>query len=168
MMQQVKVKVEMTVKNMYDFLLRHSYGSVSGMIGIIFSISAIGLLIAKYSSLSNGQRMLLIFGGLLFLVVNPIAIYFSSVKQVKLNPTFKSELIYVISDEGVMVHQNKQELLVPWKDVQKVIETRHNIIIYLTKVRAFVLPQQNCKEQKEELKAIIRQHVTGKACKLKK
>ena len=166
-MQQVKVKVEMTVKNMYDFLLRHSYCSVSGMIGVIFSISAIGVLIAKYPVLSNGQKILLIFGSLLFTVINPIAIYFSSVKQVKLNPTFRDELVYAIGDEGVTVQQNKQELLVTWSEVQKVVETRYNIIIYLTKVRAFVLPKENCKEQMVELKALIRQHVTGKACKLK-
>lgn len=155
-MQEIKIKVSMKVGNMYEFLLRHSYKGVAGIIGVGFSLLALVYLCMNFGTLSDGKRVLLTFGALLFTVINPILIFFNATKQVKLNPTFKDELDYVLTEEEIKVIQKGQELALPWSEVQTVVETKRSIIIYLSKVRAFILPKDAMKEDTMKVRELAK------------
>lgn len=166
-MEQIKLTVKMETANMYDFLLHHSYASVGGIFGVIISGVAFLYLILNFNGLSDGQRVLLILGSLLFTVINPILLYTKAAKQVKLVPMFKEELEYVLSEDGVLVRQKEEELSTPWNEIQRVVETKKNIIIYVTRVRAFVLPKNAIGKQYNDVTCLIKTVLDKKNYKLK-
>ena len=127
-MKEIKINVNMKVKNMYEFLMRHAYVSLVGVASLAFSIVSFIYLCVNFSNLKSSQVVVLIITSLLFTVINPIWIYVNAGKQVKLNPTYNAELTYEISENGVKVVQNEQELMVEWNEVQKIIETKNNVI----------------------------------------
>ena len=162
MNKEISIQVKMKTSNMYNFLMRHFYTSMSGIIGVVLSLIAFGYLIMNYNQISSGKTVLLIFGSLLFTVINPISLYFRAMQQVKLVPMFKEELIYLLREDEIVVKQHEEELKVAWSEVQKVVETKNNIIIYVTKVRAFILPKEAIEEKYSAVKELINEKTSNK------
>lgn len=167
-MQEIKITVWIKLSNMYDFLLRYNYKGMAGIIGPVFSILAFLALCLSYSVLTRGQIVLLIIASLLFTVINPLLILLKAAKQLKYNPAFREPLVYTLTEEKIVVTQNKEVLPIPWKNVQEVEETHHNLIVYLSKVRAFVLPKENIGNQLVEVRELIRRSVKTGKVRLKK
>lgn len=167
-MKEIKINVDMKVKNMYEFLMRHAYFSKVGVASLAFSVLSFVYLCINVSKVSRGQLVLLVIASLMFTVINPIWIYVTAAKQVKLSPTFKETITYEFGENGVRVVQGDEELPVAWEEVKKVVETRNNLIIYLSKVRAFVIPREELGDHREDLVALIENVVDGKACSFKK
>ena len=167
-MKEIKINVDMKIKNMYEFLMRHAYVSILGAASLAFSVLSFAYLCVNFSKLTNGQLIMLVIASLLFTVINPVWIFVTAVKQVKLSPTFKETITYEISESGVKVVQGEEELPVEWEEVQKVVETRNNMIIYLSKVRAFVIPREDLGQNREAVIEMIQQGVDAQICHLKK
>ena len=166
-MQEIRFTVLMKFSNMYDFLLHYNYKGFAGMVGPVFSLVALGALCASYSVLTRGQIILLILASLLFTVINPLLLLLKAAKQIKLNPTFRDPITYILDDEKITVHQNEEQLPISWKDVREAEETRCNIIIYLSKVRAFVLPKESMGDQLPKVRELIRYSVKNGKVRLK-
>lgn len=167
MNKEININVRMRTKDMYDFLLRHSYSNVSGIIGVILSLCAFVYLIMNYGDLSTAKILLLVFGSLLFTVINPIQLYMKAAQQVKLSPAFQEALVYSITDKGVSVKQGGQKVEVKWDEVVKAIETKRNILIYTSNVTAFILPKDMMEGNTNTLRELIKQKIDAKNCKLK-
>ena len=73
-----------------------------------------------------------------------------------------------MDEEKITVSQNEKSLPMPWKDVIEVMETRCNITVYLSKVRALVLPKEDIGSQLPEVKDLIRRSVQHGKVRLKK
>ena len=61
--------------------------------------------------------------------------------------------------DQLIIGQAGQETAVPWNRVFKVVKTRSMLIIYLDKMRAYLLPLHVVAGDMEELSEIIRGHV---------
>ena len=164
----MKINVTMKVKNMYEFMMRHAYISVLGVGSLLFSILSFVYLCVNFSQLTGGTKVLMIIASLLFTVINPIWIYVNSAKQVKLNPMFKEELTYIFDEKGIRVVQNEQEAQVEWAEINKIVETGMSVIIYLSKVRAFVIPKESIEKETKQFFELIESSVDAKVCRLKK
>lgn len=167
-MKQIKINVTMKVKNMYEFMLRDAYLGIGGVGSVVFSVAMAIYFFAAYDTLHGGQRVLVGIGALLFILINPLVILFNSTKQVKLNPTFRDMLTYTLSQDGVLVEQNNQEVLVKWEEFWKAVETPQSIIIHITKKRAFILPKYAIGDELKEVKELICTQMGQEKCKFKK
>ena len=94
----------------------------------------------------------LILAAALFTIINPINLLLKSVKQVVLLPTFRKPLSYTFGAEGILVRQEEAEMLTNWNEVVRVVETRRSILIYMSAVRAYILPKKQYAEQVEAVK----------------
>ena len=93
---EVKAKVQLTTKEMYEFLMRHTYSSMSGFIGLVLSIGGfVGFFymlgMPNASPLYLGALLLT---GLLFTVIQPLMVLKNAKKQAKFYE--KESLEYVI------------------------------------------------------------------------
>ena len=166
-MQEIKITVSMKFTNLYDFLLRYNYRGIAGMVGPVFSILALGALFISYPILTKGQLVLLIIASLLFTVINPLLIMLKAAKQLKLNPTFREPLVYTLDDKLITVTQKEESLPIAWEDIQEVLETKHNLIVYLSKVRAFVLPKENIGDLLPQVRELMKASVKNGKVRLK-
>lgn len=139
-MQEIKFEVNMKTKNMFAFLVNHTYSTFSGIFGVLLSLGALVMLITTYQDGDDTKIVVLVIVSLLFTIVNPILLFIKAKKQVLLNPMYKNPIEYVFCTEGIKVTQGDQEGVLHWADMQQIKETKTILIIYTTKIHAFIFP----------------------------
>lgn len=151
----LKFTVKMESKDMVNFVLYHTYSNISGWIGVVISIVAIILLIARFYTYENSTRIVLLIVGLLFTVVNPLMLCYKAQKQVKSNAMFHIPVEYTMTDEFLAIEQGHEQLEVPWENIRLVKDTGRSLIVYVTKIRAFVWPKKQLDAQYEQAAALL-------------
>lgn len=158
----VKFEVQMTPKVMYDFMLYTSYTSLSGILGVVFGgvVLVLGIVQMTEGEYSAGA-MLFLFAGL-FLIGNPLQMRARAAQQVTGSPMFKKPIAYELTEEGVLISQEGESVLNKWEDFRKAVSTGQSIILYITKVRAVVLPKKELGEQFPAAVKMISTHMPAK------
>ena len=164
---KTEFEIKMAPGDMYRFLMYHAYHSFSGIFSIIAGLILLVLFfVNKGNNTPNGWIYLLF--GVLFLAYQPWTLYTSSVKQVKLNPTFKKPLRYIVSDESIAVRQGEDAGQVSWEDVRKVRESAKNILVYTGKKNACIWVKSQLGQNETEVRELLKKHVSPEKIKLKK
>ena len=112
--------------------------------------------------LAVGLGLPLVYFGSFFSQVN------MQVERHQLNPPRRVYTLKLNYD-GVHVTNNQKDegqLDVAWKDVQQAFRARDCIYLYITPVRAFLLPDGQADCAPDELWAYLEKHMGGKARKL--
>ncbi len=158
MEQTIEFDVKMKVKDMYQFLLYHTYSRFSGWFGVILSLWAIVMLVMNYETYDDQRKLILFVIGLLFTIVNPIMLLSKAHQQVVLNPVYKKPLHYKISDAGITIAQEDQEQTMEWNQMYQYHEFCGSIFVYTSKIHAFIFPAKQMGEQKGAIKQCLMEH----------
>lgn len=143
-MEEIEFDVELTVKDLYGFSMRHTYTGISGIFGLIISLGSLVICGIQFKQLDTTARIALLIIGCLFTVVQPIMLYTKAKTQVKQNENINSALHYKLAEEGIEVSQGEQTVFVKWFDVRRKVETGKAIYLYMSPVRAFIFPANQC------------------------
>lgn len=164
----IKIEVQMTVKIMYNYVLHHTYTSIGGILGMFFGIVAVAWSVPKIlgGELTQVTGAFLVLG-VMFVVVNPIMLWNKSRKQVKHTPSFQQPLCYELNEEGIIVSQDGQSTTMAWDKIMKVAATNMSIIIYFSRMRAFILPKEALGEDYRNAVQMIYTHVDNKKVKIR-
>ena len=108
----VELDVKITSGDLYDFLLRHSYNSVSGLLGAV--IGALGVIVGI-----SRQYWIYLILGVVILLYLPWTLYIKSKQQAVNNPVFKEPLHYVLDENGVTISQGDSSTCQKWEDCLK-------------------------------------------------
>lgn len=163
----VKFDVKMTQRAMFDFTLYTSYTSISGIAGVVLGGAGLVMTIQHLAAgdMSGATPFVLI--ALFFLVANPITMWTRSADQVLKSPMFQKPITYEFTEEGVVVSQDGQSALNEWSNFQKAVSTNKSIILYVTKVRALILPRESLGEQYAAAVQMISTHMAPRKVKIR-
>lgn len=153
----MKFHVQLEAGDLWRFSMYNIYRSVQGIFNIMVTIVALYLLIFKQDIFSYGYVGVLVMLALLLTVTQPFMV-FARAKQQARDPVIKEAIDLEFGDQ-LIIGQAGQETAVPWNRVFKVVKTRSMLIIYLDKMRAYLLPLHVVAGDMEELSEIIRGHV---------
>jgi len=157
---ELKFETKMTVNILYDYMLHHTYNSFSGIFG-----SAVGALMVVTFFITG--KFLCLVAGVIILLYLPFSLFTSSVKQLQSTPTFQKPLTYKLSEEGIEVSQDEQSQLQKWEDIYKAISTPKSIIIYNTKVNAWIFPRKDMGEATAKVIEMISTHMAPDKVKIR-
>lgn len=163
----IKFEVKMTEKVMYDFMLYHNYTHPSGMISALVGIA---MLVAAGYRAANGQTdgiMLYIGLGLIMLLMTPLSLKNVAKSQVKRTKMFQEPLQYEVSETGVTVAQNGEKATNEWNNFMKVVSTNKSLILYMTRVRAIILPKESMGNDYMAVVEMISKHVQPQKVKIR-
>ena len=163
---EVKFEVKMTPQIMYNFMLNHTYKSLTGVLGVIFGIASFvmfGVTFGKTTVTFSGLYLLF---GIWFVLYLPVNLYMRSKRQVKNNAVFQKPITYVVNDKGIQIIQDKQKADCKWENIVKVCRTGKSLLVYSGKRNAFVLPKEAVGEQYDTLVKLFRKNMPGKKVKL--
>lgn len=166
-MEDIKVEVKINVGDMYNFFMYHTYSKMSGVFSIFFGFAMIGLMIYTYGQVPIGQSYLYVLFGIFFIIFNPLNFYARAYKLVKKTPAFQEPIFYTFNKEGITTKQNTQSATVKWDEVQKIVHSKRSIIIYMSKVRANILPKQAVGDKYNSLLEVIKNNVEPTKVKIK-
>ena len=147
--------VKMTTGKMYDYMMRHTFTSFSGIVGELLGI----LLVVGF--FMYGQWIYLV-AGIVCIFYQPVALYYRSRRQVMGNEAFKEPLHYVVDDKGISVTSGDNTESLPWEKMYKAVSTSRSVILYTGRVNACVFPKEDMGEQTENVIRIISAHMDPK------
>lgn len=152
--------VHMSTAILYDYLLKHTYSGLQGILATVIGF----LLIMNFFA---GGSFLYMIAGIVVIVYIPISLYLSAKRQMLLTEAFKKPLHYRFLEEGIEVSQDEIVELQKWEDMQKAISTGKSIIVYTSKVKAAIFPRKDMGEQNVRVLEIICTHMSPEKVKIK-
>lgn len=158
-MNQIEFDVKLTTKDLYAFSMRHTYVGPSGVFSLIISLGSWIVCALRFSSLDNTARLALFIIGCLFTIVQPVMLYFKSGAQARRSKDINASIHYCLTEEGILISQGEQEAQVKWSDVRKSIVLAKSAYLYMSPVRAFIFPKEQCGEKYSEICQMIRRQM---------
>ena len=153
-----EVKVNATI--LYDYLLHHTYNSPAGILG---SVVGAAFVVAAFIT----GRWSLAAGGAVLLLYLPVTLWLQAGKQAKLTPSFQKPLCYKLLAEGIEVSQEDTTQMCPWEQIYKVTSTRSSIVVYTSRVNAFLFARKDMGELTNEVIREISTHVSPDKVKIR-
>lgn len=156
----IELDVKIESKDLYDYMLRHSYNSAVGIIGSCFGAMVIVL------ALMTTQWIYLIFG-LIILLYLPWTLFFRSKRQVLSNPSFQKPLHYLLDDHGLTISQGEDSVQYLWEEMHKAVSTGRSIILYTSPVNATIFPKAQMEDRKTAVIEMISTHMPPAKVKIR-
>lgn len=157
MSNEIKVSVTVNGKDLFNFMLQHTYRCVGGVLSLLFSLGSFILLLKCFSTVDTAYKIILLISSLLFTVINPFLLYRRSMKQVKRNPSFTAPMEYTFTNKGFTMQQGDETASVDWKDLWKIRDGKNYLYLYANTVRANIIPKKQMGEQAKELSRLIKE-----------
>ncbi len=157
---KVEFDVKITAASLYDYMLAHTYSGFSGLFG-----SIVGALFIIYFASSHVWHHLL--AGLVILFYIPCSLFLRAKKQAATNEAFKQPIHYTLSDEGITVTQGENEMVQPWAAIVKASATNKSILLYTSKVNAWIFPKSDLGDKRADVIEMISTHVSPDRVKIK-
>lgn len=144
--ERAKVKLtaqfqtQVTEKDLMNFKLYHNYHSVGGVAGLLFGIVALVICIVSINYVNISYTLMMGFFGIFFTIYTPIGMKLKVRKQMKNVAAFKEPVKYVVTEDKITLSQGEvtEELL--WDQVYKIKSTGKSLVLYITAVRANIIP----------------------------
>ena len=156
----VELDIRITSGDLYDFLLRHSYNSVSGLLGAV--MGALGVIVGIYR-----QYWIYLIFGIVLLLYLPWTLYIKSKQQVADNPVFKQSLHYQLDENGITIAQGDSSTCQAWSDCVKAVSTSRSIIVYTSKTNATIFPKKQLGDQTADVIEMISTHMPPAKVKIR-
>lgn len=155
--KEIQASITITAKDLFFFMLQHTYRSVGGALSLLFSIGAFFLLLRAFTTVELPYKVILIISSLLFTVINPFLLYLRSVKQVKRKEGFCKPILYTFTKKGFTMQQGKEQATALWSDLWKIRDGKKYLFLYGNTIRANIIPKNQLNGQQEEISKFIRE-----------
>lgn len=155
----MELDVKITDKDMYRFHMYHLYHGFTGWFSILIAIIAWLAAGLTWKSVSTGYTVLYIVFGIAFLFYYPVTMKGRAKRQIAASEALRGTLHYTIDEKGIEVSFQEESALLEWKQVYKMVSTKHNVLIYSSRINAYILPMEVIGTQYEQLKQIADSHL---------
>ena len=156
---QTEFDINLTEKDMYRFSMYHNYTSFQGVFSVLIAIASFAAAAITRERVTAEYTILYIVFGILFLVYVPCSLKLRAKRQFQSSGELQNTLRYRIDEDGITVSQNGESAELLWKQVYKITATRHNVLIYSSRVNAFVIPRSQLGEKYQLLKELAGRHL---------
>ena len=156
---EMELDVQITKKDLYDYQLHHAYTSPSGLFGTIVGC----LFIVGF--INTGTPLYLIIGAFVILYF-PWTLHIKAASQAQA-PVFKKPLHYRLSEEGLEISTEDEKQLVAWENITKAASTGRTILLYTSKVNAFLFPKRVLGERSGEFVQVVSRYVAPDKMKIR-
>lgn len=155
----IELDVKITEKDMYRFHMYHVYHSFTGWFSVLISIMAFALAGLTWGRIEVAYTILYIVFGIVFLFYFPLTLKGRAKRQIAMSEALKGTLHYKIDEEGICVSLGKESALLEWKQIYKMVSAKHSVLIYSSRVNAYIIPREQVSENYGKLKELAGKHL---------
>ncbi len=159
--------VKLNPKDLYRFNMHQAYTGIQGWVSIILGILAFVMAGVTFGEKSFEYTFLYVVVGLLFWFYMPVSFWFRAKLTLKTNEVLANELHYEVSGEQIHVTQGEEEGELPWDAVYKLVSDKHQVLIYTTRINAYIIPMEQIGKQYADFKKIAEKKLEKFRLKLK-
>ena len=133
--------------DLWKMAMRRTYKSIIGVVNVVFTVAMLLLTIRFFGGASDIIKGLLLFGCVLFPVIQPLCTYGMSVKQLEDMPR-DMELLF--DETGINVSTEGKSQRIRWKNVANAIKQKNMIVIMSDDRHGYMLTNRVLGDEKEE------------------
>ncbi len=159
-------EVTITDKDMFRFNIYHAYHGFQGIIATLVGVWVLVMAGLTFGKVEAPYTVLYLVLGILCLVYVPGNLYLRSKRQLSSSQSLKSALRYKIDDTGIHVSQGEQCADLEWKQIYKMVSTKNQLLIYSSRVNAYIIPKEAMGEQYQTIVGLAINHLEGFRLKL--
>ena len=163
----MEFEIKLSVQDLYRFQMYHNYTGFNGWFSIVVAAIALVVSFTTVGDVELGYTLLYAIFGILFLLYIPVTVYLSAKRKVTKSKEFMLPLRYRVNKEGVTVSQEEASSTLPWGQIYKVITTKSNVLIYSSRINAFVIPRNQLGDQYDHLKELCENHLESYRVRMK-
>jgi hypothetical protein len=155
---EYRFKCDVKALDLWKMAMTRTYKSIVGLVNVIFTIAMILLTIRFWAETSDLFRVLMVLGCILFPIIQPLAIYGNSVKQLENLPR-DMELLF--NEGGVRVFVGDKSELLRWNRIKNAIRRNNMIVVMSDDSHGYMLTNRVLGDQKEEFYQYICKKIRG-------
>lgn len=154
-------------RDMFRFNMYHAYHGFQGIFATVIGVLVLSVAAATVRKVETIYTMMYIIFGIIFLIYVPVSLYMRSKQQILSSEVLKNALHYKFDEEGVHVSQNEQTADLLWNQIYKVVSTKSNLLIYSSRMNAYVIPRAEIGNNYEVTVQLFQKHLEKYRLKLK-
>lgn len=143
----------MKAVDLWQLTMYSVYNSFLGPINIIFTVAMILLMFKYVMTVALILKIGMILGVLVFILIQPLLIYFTSWKKVQQLP----KVIEIeIDNFGLHIYSDNQKEEIKWKMVKGITKKPTLLVIVVSEQHGYVLSNRVLKSQKNEIYTYVK------------
>ena len=155
---EYKYMCDVKASDLWKMAMVRTYKAAIGVVNIVFTVAMILLAFRFWKTAPDILRVLMIFGCLVFPVIQPLATYGMCVKQLENMPR---DMELKFDDVGVHVSTGGQSELIRWNKVKNAIKRSNMIVVMSDDSHGYMLTNRVLGDQKEEFYNFLCSKIRG-------
>lgn len=148
-----------TAADLWQLSMYYMYGSMVGVCNVIFTAAVFALALARWESFGLPFRCLLVLGCCLFTVIQPLAIYFRSVRQAR---DITEDTIMRFDDKRIYIQVGNVSTYMGWERMKRISKKPTMIILFSDTTHGYVLTNRVLGRNREDFYKFLTEHVKGR------
>jgi hypothetical protein len=144
---EYKYMCDVKASDLWKMAMVRTYKAAIGVVNIVFTVAMILLTFRFWKTAPDILRILMIFGCIVFPVIQPLATYGMCVKQLENMPR---DMELKFDDVGVHVSTGGQSELIRWNKVRNAIKRDNMIVVVSDDSHGYMLTNRVLGDQKQE------------------
>ncbi len=153
-----KYMCDVKASDLWKMAMVRTYKAAIGVVNIVFTVAMILLVFRFWKTAPDILRVLMIFGCLVFPVIQPLATYGMCVKQLENMPR---DMELKFDDVGVTVSTGGQSQLIRWDKVRNAIKRSNMIVVMSDDSHGYMLTNRVLGNEKEEFYDFLCSKIRG-------
>ena len=167
-MEKIEIDVKMTFEDMYRFNLYHVYHNSQGILSIVLAVMLVLISVLSWGDTNVAYNVLYLLAAVLIVLYVPLNLRSRVKKQMKNTEVYKEPIHYTFDENGITTSYADQSVTMPWKQLYKIVSTKHLVLLYGGRIRANVIPRDQLGEAYGALYELARSQMDSYRFKMKK
>ena len=155
---EYRFKCDVKASDLWKMAMTRTYKSLVGLVNVIFTVAMILLTIRFWATASDLLTVLMVFGCILFPIIQPLAIFGNSVKQLENLP---KDMELLFNEGGVRVFVGDKSELLRWNRIKNAIKRSNMVVVMSDDSHGYMLTNRTLGDQKEEFYQYICEKIRG-------
>lgn len=144
--REYKYRSDIKALDLWKMAMQRTYKSVVGVVNVVFTAAMVVLIIRYFETAPALLKSFMLFGILLFPVIQPLCIYGMSVKQLEDMP---KDLLLTFNEKGVRVETGGRSENLRWSNITNAIKRNNMIIIMSDLSHGYMISNRELGKEKE-------------------
>lgn len=159
--------IQLTAKDLYGFNMYQTYSGIHGWVSVLISIIVFAMAVISFGNVSAVYTAIYIIAGIFILVYIPGTLWLRVNATMKTNTVLAGVLHYTVKEDVLSVSQGEELAELPWDDVYKVVSNNKRVLIYSSRINAYVIPREQLGDHYEPLMKFLKDKLPKYRLKIK-
>ncbi len=163
----IEFDITLTAKDMYRFNIYQAYTGFQGWFSIIVSILIFVAAFLTRDRVTPMYTALYVVLGVAFLLYMPASLYLRSKRSLAASEVLRGALHYSVGEKGFAVSQGEASAELPWDQIYKMVSTKSSVLVYSSRIHAYVIPRSQLGDLYAPLAALAREKLPDYRVKMR-